>query len=63
MTWLRDWMMGPQASTLAPNIDNLFMFISAINTFFFALIVGLILVFVKKYRRRSAERDYAAYHA
>ncbi|HYI96918.1 MAG TPA: cytochrome c oxidase subunit II [Bryobacteraceae bacterium] len=53
MTWLRDWMMGPQASTLAPNIDNLFMFISAVNTFFFVLIVGLILVFVKKYRRRS----------
>jgi cytochrome c oxidase subunit II len=55
MTWLRDWMMGQQASTLAPNVDNLFMFISAVNTFFFVLVAGLIIVFVKKYRRRSPD--------
>ena len=53
MNWIREWMMGPQASTLAPNIDNLFMFISAVNTFFYALIVFLIIMFVKRYRRRS----------
>jgi cytochrome c oxidase subunit 2 len=55
MTWLREWMLGPQGSTLAPNIDNLFMFISAVNTFFFVLIVGLIVVFVRRYRRRSED--------
>lgn len=53
MSWLTEWIMGRQASTLAPNIDNLFMFITAVNIFFFVLICGLILVFVKKYRRRS----------
>ena len=53
MNWIREWMLGQQASTLAPNIDNLFMFISAVNTFFFGLIVLLIVVFVKRYRRRS----------
>lgn len=46
-------MMGEQASTLAPNIDNLFMFISAVNLFFFALITVLIVFFVRNYRRRS----------
>jgi cytochrome c oxidase subunit 2 len=53
MNWIREWMMGPQASTLAPNIDNLFMFISAVNTFFYALVIFLIIVFVKRYKRRS----------
>jgi cytochrome c oxidase subunit II len=55
MTWLRNWMMGEQASTLAPNIDNLFMFISAVNTFFFVLICACIVIFVRKYRRKSAD--------
>jgi cytochrome c oxidase subunit II len=54
MTWLRDWIMGPQASTLAPNIDNIFMFITAIGVFFFTLITVLIVIFVHRYRRRSA---------
>jgi cytochrome c oxidase subunit II len=55
MTWLRDWIMGPQASTLAPNIDNIFMFITAIGVFFFTLITVLIVIFVQRYRRRSAD--------
>jgi cytochrome c oxidase subunit 2 len=46
--------MGEQASTLAPNIDNLFMFISAVNTFFFVLICACIVIFVRQYRRRHA---------
>ena len=47
--------MGPQASTLAPNIDNIFMFITAIGVFFFTLITVLIVIFVQRYRRRSAD--------
>ncbi|HYP05281.1 MAG TPA: cytochrome c oxidase subunit II, partial [Bryobacteraceae bacterium] len=53
MTWLRNWMLGEQASTLAPGVDNLFMFISAVNTFFFVLICLCIVIFVRSYRRRS----------
>jgi cytochrome c oxidase subunit 2 len=47
-------MLGEQASTMAPDIDNLFMFISAVNTFFFVLICTCIVVFVRSYRRKSA---------
>jgi cytochrome c oxidase subunit II len=53
MTWITEWIMGGQASTTAPGIDNLFMFISAVNTFFFALICFLIVVFVTRYKRRG----------
>jgi cytochrome c oxidase subunit 2 len=55
MTWLREWILGPQASTLSPNTDNLFMFITAINVFFFLLIALLAVGFAKRYRRRSPD--------
>jgi cytochrome c oxidase subunit 2 len=48
-------MLGEQASTQAPNIDNLFMFISAVNTFFFVLICACIVIFVRRYRRRGPD--------
>jgi cytochrome c oxidase subunit 2 len=53
MTWLRDWILGEAASTTAPNIDNLFLFITAVDLFFFGLICLLIIVFVRRYRRRG----------
>jgi cytochrome c oxidase subunit 2 len=53
MTWFTTWVMPSQDSTLAPDIDNLFWFITAVNAFFFVLIAGLIVIFVKQYRRRS----------
>jgi cytochrome c oxidase subunit 2 len=40
-----------QASTLAPQVDALFFFLCAITIFFVALIAGLILVFMIRYRR------------
>jgi cytochrome c oxidase subunit II len=40
-----------QASTLAPQVDALFFFLCAITTFFVALIAGLIIVFMVRYRR------------
>ncbi len=55
MTWLREWILGPQASTLSPNTDNLFMFITAIDVFFFLLIAVLSVGFARRYRRRSAD--------
>ncbi len=53
MTWLRNLILPVQGSTLAPDIDNLFFFITLINVVFFVLIAGLIWIFVKRYRRRS----------
>ena len=53
MNWFRDWILPQQASTLAPDIDGLFMFITAINIFFFVLIAFLVLTFARKYRRRG----------
>lgn len=41
-----------QASEFAPQIDNLYMAIFWISTFFFVLIVALMCYFVVKYRRR-----------
>lgn len=55
MNWLGDWIMPRQASTLAPGIDNLFWFITVVNAFFFLLIAFLIVVFVRRYKRRSAD--------
>ncbi len=40
-----------QASTLAPQVDALFFFLCAITTVFVALIAGLIVVFMVRYRR------------
>src|SRR5262245_34183350 len=42
-----------QASQAAPAIDFIFDFILWVSTAFFALIVGLMLIFVVKYRRRA----------
>ncbi|MBC7924312.1 MAG: cytochrome c oxidase subunit II [Bryobacteraceae bacterium] len=53
MNWLYELILPRQASTLAPNIDNLFWFITWINVVFFVLIAYLVISFVRKYRRRS----------
>ncbi len=44
-----------QASTLAPAVDAVHYFVLGISIFFFLLIVGLMLTFVIRYRRRRAE--------
>lgn len=53
MNWLTDFVLPKQASTLAPGVDGLFWFVTAINVIFFLLIVFLIAVFVMRYRRRG----------
>lgn len=50
--------MPKQASTVAPEVDWLFMFIMWITVFFFALIAVLMVIFVLKYRWRPG-RDNA----
>jgi cytochrome c oxidase subunit 2 len=44
-----------QASTVAPSVDFMFMVITWISYIFFALIVGLMVLFVLRYRQRGAE--------
>jgi cytochrome c oxidase subunit 2 len=51
--------MPPRASTIAESIDWVFFFIYWICVFFFVLIMGLMIVFIVKYRRR-AEGEGAA---
>jgi cytochrome c oxidase subunit II len=55
MNWLRNLMLPEQASTTAPAIDSLFMFITWICIFFFLLITFLTLYFAKRYKRRSPD--------
>jgi cytochrome c oxidase subunit 2 len=45
--------MPEQASTMAPRIDGLFSFILALCTIFFVAIVGTMIYFVIRYRRRD----------
>ncbi|MCL5670139.1 MAG: cytochrome c oxidase subunit II, partial [Acidobacteria bacterium] len=44
-----------EASTVAPAVDHLFYFLTAVSVFFSALIFLLILYFAIKYRRRSKD--------
>jgi cytochrome c oxidase subunit 2 len=44
-----------QASTLAPRVDALLSYLIALTVFFVALVAGLILVFMVRYRRRAEE--------
>ncbi|HPC82371.1 MAG TPA: cytochrome c oxidase subunit II [Thermoanaerobaculaceae bacterium] len=48
--------MPPAASTTAGEVDALFHFILWLSAFFFALIVGLMVLFVVRYHRRRAAR-------
>ncbi len=45
--------LPPPASTTAPEVDYVFSFIFWISLFFFSLIVGLMLLFILRYRRRQ----------
>jgi cytochrome c oxidase subunit 2 len=47
--------MGPltDGSTMAGPVDTIFWFVTWVSIFFFVLVVGLMIVFVVKYRRRT----------
>ena len=45
-----------QASNLAPEVDNLYFFVTAVTAFFALLVVVLVIVFAVKYRDRSGEK-------
>lgn len=58
---LAEWFR-PGASTTAHHVDNLFMVISVICTFFFVLIIALMLLFMWKYRARPGHREEHTSH-
>jgi cytochrome c oxidase subunit 2 len=45
-----------QASNLAPEVDNLYFFVTAVTAFFALLVVILVIVFSVKYRDRTGEK-------
>ena len=45
-----------QASTLAPAVDNLYFFVTAVTAFFALLVVVLVIVFAVKYRDSTGEK-------
>jgi cytochrome c oxidase subunit 2 len=51
-----------QASTLAPEVDNLYFFITAVTAFFALLVVVFVLGFAIKYRDRTGEKVGQAIH-
>ena len=49
--WTNLPLFPEQASTMAPRVDNLYLFLVALTVFFFVLIGTLVIVFAVKYRR------------
>ena len=45
-----------QASNLAPEVDNLYFFVTAVTAFFALLVVVFVIVFAVKYRDRTGEK-------
>jgi len=45
-----------QASTLAPEVDNLYFFVTAVTAFFALIVVFFVIVFAVKYRDRTGEK-------
>lgn len=58
------FLLPEQHSTVAPQVDNLYYFITWVSIFFFVLIVVLMVWFVVKYRRRdpSDPPGHGAHH-
>jgi len=50
------WSMPTDASNFAEGIDNLYLFIVALDLFFFVLVIGVMGWFMWKYRRRSEDQ-------
>jgi len=53
--WSGTPLFPPQASTMAPRVDNLYFFLLAISVFFSLLIAGLIVFYAVRYRRRAPQ--------
>ena len=45
-----------QASNLAPEVDNLYFFVTAVTAFFALLVVVFVIIFAIKYRDKTGEK-------
>ncbi len=61
---IRKWWFTDQASTVASDNDALFMFIFWVSVFFFVLVMGLVVYFSVKYRRKPgvAQQRSVSHH-
>lgn len=55
MNDLNNWVLPPAATELAREQDKLYLFIQWMSVFFFILVIGIMVFFVIRYRRRSAD--------
>lgn len=53
---VNSWALPTDASTFADSTDTLYLFIVALDLLFFVLIIGAMLYFAWKYRRRSEDQ-------
>ena len=60
--WSGTPLFPPQASTMAPRVDNLYFFLLAVSVFFSLLIAGLIVFYAVRYRRRTPHAVGANIH-
>jgi len=60
--WSGTPLFPPQASTMAPRVDNLYFFLLAVSGFFSLLIAGLIVFYAVRYRRRTPHAVGANIH-
>ncbi len=51
-----NWALPTEASTFAAGTDNLYLFIVALDVFFFVLVIGAMVYFMWKYKRRSPDQ-------
>ena len=55
--------LPPQLSTIAPEVDDMYMFIYWVSVVFFLLIVGFMVYYVVKYRRRPGVKAEPTGHS
>lgn len=62
MDTTRSFLLPPQSSTIAPDVDALWNFLIYLSIFFFVLISGLVVYFAVRYRRRGPATLTAPLH-
>src|SRR6188472_2797010 len=55
-------LFPPSASSVATEMDLLYLFIAAVSAFFVVLVAALVLIFAIKFRRRSPDEVGADIH-
>ena len=56
MNWLRTWLLGPEGSAYARQVDDLYVFLVFLSIFFFLLVAGLAIGSVIVWRKKDGRR-------